>query len=307
MIRSPRRIQHLLYGMLTAPFTLITAPPGYEKLATVQTFLQKRSGVHPFCFTFQSRERESEAWDRFRRELGARCLLPEQLPETGVELDLLCQSIRAAVNGISVVVLNHCDSLPPGRLDWVLREIAGAKIRGFHLVAIAWKRPRFVTDELAYSRDCLWIGREDLTLTREETEKYFRGKDLELTGSVWNTLRGWPGLVRMCIRAGGEQTADCREFLNRELLAAYPPAFREVVELLSRQKRFSDPGLPVLSGNKAVRILAELESDGLVENRSGEWLLHPLLQEPVEKQQPLLPPLKRKRTARIPSRPTTSL
>lgn len=154
MLRYPRRIQLQLTGIFSSPLTMITAPDAFGAGEMVRTFLKKRRSVKTLCFPFRPGEAESAVWVRFRAESGIPGL-PEALPEGEEGTREVCRAVRAAVEGVTVLLLENCGAVEPGAFSELVKALLEAELRDLHVVTLSRRRPCFVSEELAYSEACL--------------------------------------------------------------------------------------------------------------------------------------------------------
>lgn len=162
-----------------------------------------------------------------------------------------------------------------------------------HLITSSRYRPRFVSAELSLEPWALGLNAEDLRLSRDETEAYFREvKQLSLSAAELNLLQarteGWItalhlaalALVRHPDRAaflaglsGTER--NIADYLAEDVLASLPEALQLFLDQTSVLDEFSAELCDALTGRRdGADMLSRLQSEQLFVIRldeQGEW------------------------------------
>ncbi|WP_137817174.1 LuxR C-terminal-related transcriptional regulator [Pseudomonas sp. 2FG] len=171
-----------------------------------------------------------------------------------------------------------------------------------HLITSTRYQPRLLAEEPSLQPWAFWLKTEDLRLTRDETEAYFREvKQLSLSGAELTRLQarseGWItalhltalALVRHPDRAaflaglsGTERTIA--DYLAEDVLASLPERLQLFLEQTSVLDEFNAQLCNALTGSRdSLEMLARLQTEQLFViplDEQGEWFrYHPLFAE----------------------------
>ena len=269
------RLTRLLYSLFSVPCTLITAPAGFGKTRTAAAFLQRRRGVRHLWFRFHTGESEQNAWDRFVRESG----LPGwPLPGSPIEAWPFLADISVRLRELTILALDNCDAIPPGRIDGLLACLLSALPEHLRVIVLARERPRFAEDALVFSERCLWIDGRDLAFTQAEAGDFFLVNRLPYREEIWEQTRGWPGLLCGYMDNLCAQPPDASAWLQRELIAPLAPGLRSAFLQLALPEEFAEDEAPALTQcRKAGWLVDRLVRDCLLERELGLCRMHPMV------------------------------
>lgn len=223
-----RRIARALCPLLSAPVTVVTAPPGYGKTIQTHAFLSKRRSVETLWVGEKSLP---EADSPVRRETQG---------VTEFTVSVLDDADRASAETVRRL------------LDWA--EEGSCSNR--RLVLLGRTIPEGLPwDWLSDSRFA-FVGKRDLSLTRDEAAEWFEREGGCLTPEIWELCGGWPALLELCLRERSRPyRVPVEAYLRERVLPSLPSVLQAALAALAREPE-------AYRSRKTERLLAAFAEDG---------------------------------------------
>lgn len=294
---SRHRVSKLLYGMLSAPLTLVMAQSGYEKTESVMAFLGRRKDITVMRMNFfGGLPSESALWDRFCKAVAqANAQLAQELLDGGFAktVEQRCQvasRMRDQLDGLNVLVLEAYEECGSVEFERLLMSLAQVRLTNLYIVVLSRTRPDFMADGFFGGDCCSVIDQEDLAYTADEVRHYFESSGYTLSENelarVTELAGGWPAAVRM-LREEYEQsglirqTEKCVELMRTVCLEKLSLPEQKLLACLSVLERFTLEQVAYVTENRKTRYqMVSLYEDNcfLTREEEGGWYrLHPFM------------------------------
>lgn len=233
------RIFRSLDQVLSHPLSLIVAPMGYGKTASLRSFISERQ-VDSIWITIPKSANMSETdliWFLLVRAISKRNgRLSEKLsqfgfPNNSIEVFRIVDLLEALEQIKPIlIVIDDLHFIEDGAVYDLIYQIVSARIPWLHIVILSRSYPRLPLAEMELKGELFMLGPQELAFTREEMEEYLAliqfNESNEVKKQLFAISQGW--ISSIFLLAAGylmtgrlDDNASINDMFNSSLFSHY--------------------------------------------------------------------------------------
>lgn len=252
-----KRLFQMLDRALNYPLTMVIAPMGYGKSATLRSYIDDRE-INYLWITASKASNMSETdlfWFLLVRGISkkniqlAKRLEELRFPQNNIEVFRIIDMLEEIQTDESVVlVLDDLHFVNNTDIYNLLYQVAIAHIPWLKIVVLSRSYPPLPLEEMELKQTLYTIGHQELAFTKSETEEYFSLVSFtapqEIKDQIFDISSGWISSIfllatQYLVTGGLNDSSSINDMFESSLFSQYTEKERELLLQLALLDSFS--------------------------------------------------------------------